>query len=49
MIDSLPALPNYEEVLLTPEIDNLGGMIGNSPFSSNVVAVMDGNLRVPVG
>jgi len=46
LIDSLPALPDYEEVLLTPEIDNLAGMIGDSPFSSNVVAVMDGSLRV---
>ena len=47
MIDSLPPLPDYEEILLTPEIDNLAGMIGNSPFSSNVVAVMDGKLNVP--
>ncbi len=48
LIDSLPASPNFEEVLPSAEIDNLGGNIGGSPYTSNVVAVMDGKLRVPV-
>src|SRR5205085_1145438 len=47
LIDSLPAFPNYEEVITSAEIDNLGGAIGGSPYTSNVVAVMDGMLVVP--
>ncbi len=47
MIDSLPEAVNYEEVLPSLKIDGLGGNIGGSPYSSNVVAVMDGVLSVP--
>jgi len=47
VIDSLPALPNYEEVITSAEIDDIAGNIGNSPYQTNVVAVMDGKLIVP--
>ena len=47
LIDSLPSSANYEEVLPSLRIDPLGGDIGGSPYTSNVVAVMDGVLSVP--
>jgi len=47
IIDSLPSLPNFEEVITSAEIDQLAGNIGGSPYTTNVVAVMDGQLIVP--
>lgn len=46
LIDSLPTLPDYMEVLPSLQIDNIAGNIGGSSFTSNVVAVMDWNLKI---
>jgi glucose/arabinose dehydrogenase len=46
LIDSLPASPGYMEVLPSLQINNIAGNIGDSSFTSNVVAVMDWNLKV---
>ena len=46
LIDSLPSLPGYMEVTPSLEIDNIAGNIGGSPFSSNVVLVMDWKQKV---
>ena len=46
LIDALPAVPGYMEVLPSLRIDNIAGNIGGSPFTSNVVAVMDWKLKV---
>jgi hypothetical protein len=43
-IDGLPSTPGFQEVLLSAQINNLGGKMGGS---TSVVAVMDGKLRVP--
>ena len=45
-IDSLPASPGYMEVIPSLEIDNIAGNIGDSPYTSNVVAVMDWKIQV---
>ncbi len=47
LIDSLPSLPNFKEILPSFRIDNVAGKIGGSSYTSSVVAVMDGKLSVP--
>jgi glucose/arabinose dehydrogenase len=46
LIDWLPASAGYMEVLPSLQINNIAGNIGDSSFTSNVVAVMDWELNV---
>ena len=48
LIDNLPALPGFIEVRPSTSVTAVAGSIGGSPFQSNVIVTLSGNLAVPV-
>jgi N-acetylneuraminic acid mutarotase/glucose/arabinose dehydrogenase len=46
LIDNLPSASGFIEVLPSLRVEQLNGNIGGSPFSDNVVVVMEGKLDI---